>query len=98
MDEVRESGGLFPIPLGGEHDTDEKLALTAEPGTEKSNDLAKKWHAKTGHINPDRYTSLSKTFDDVPFFERSILDKIQFVPCLAAKLAELQSEPPLSKV
>ena len=44
--EVRERDGLFPIPLGREHDTDDKLALIAEPGTSEQNDLAKEWHAK----------------------------------------------------
>ena len=28
---------------------------------------------------------ISKTFDDFPFFEHSILEKIQCVPCLTAK-------------
>lgn len=85
MPQVRERDGLFPIPLGGKHDADKRFVLIAKPGTTEQNDPAKKQHARTGHTNPDRYTSLLKTSDDVLFFERSILDKIHFVPCLIAR-------------
>ena len=45
-----------------------------------------RWHSRLGHISSQKYKMLASSRDDVPVFENNIIDKLDCVPCLTAKL------------
>ena len=90
---IRERDGLFAISLSTKRPSSNGLALNARTNEDKQLDIARKWHNKTGHIHPDRYLSLARLFSEVPRIEKSVLYKLQCVPCLSAKAKRAPVRP-----
>ena len=57
-----------------------------------------KWHFRTGHPSPTRYSQLFRFFPDVQFFPRNNLSEMFCIPCQQGKTKRAAVLPTLAKV
>ena len=76
---IPEDDCLFPLKI----EKQKSAALTERK--EFSLSAVEEWHRKVGHPSAERYMKLSQTFDEVPRFDRALLQELQCVPCITAK-------------
>lgn len=62
----------------------------------KSN-LVTEWHRKLGHIHAERHFKLSGQDNEVPKFDRVLLNNHQCIPCLTAKARRSSLSPSTRK-
>ena len=79
--ETQKKNGLYTLHM---NNSNSNMALTTFAMNVNKNPALER-HGKTGNLGINCYTKLSHVVESVPFFEKSIVQQLDCVPCLKGK-------------